>query len=77
MNSIDQTKHHWFFFNLRKLLTKYEKIGQFWKLSQEDIVRIKSWLKNVSSSNRQNQARRKMKITADLDQVFLGGTTLQ
>ena len=32
---------------------------------------MKSWLKNVSSSNRQNQARRKMKFTADLDQVFL------
>ena len=28
-------------------------------------------LKNVSSSNLQNQARRQMKSTADLDQVFL------
>ena len=34
-------------------------------------------LKNVSSSNRQNQARRQLKMTADLDLAFNRETTLQ
>ena len=45
MNSIEKTWQHWIFYILRKLLQKSGEMEYFWKLSQEDMVRIKSWFK--------------------------------
>ena len=46
------------------------------KNEEKECLWEREMLNNVSSSNLQNQTRRQLKNTADLDRVFLRGTTL-
>ena len=46
------------------------------KNKEKECLGEREMLKNVSSSSRQNQARRQLKMTEDLDQVFLRENTL-